>query len=278
MNRTLLQVKVLYEKMGRAEKKIADWILDHPGDLIPLSICELAEKCDCSEATIVRFARRLGCNGYQELKISIARDEGKTNVSDTVKKGDNCFEIFQKVSNDIYCSLERTKSALDRENLEKAAKAILSADIVAVYGLGNSAAVAIDAQHKFLRAGCNAFAYSDNHMQAINASHLKKGDVAIGISHSGSSKDVVEALKIAREKGAITICVTNEGKSPILKHSDIVLFTASNETRHSILGLNSRIAQLAIIDSLYLYLVSHKDDLALKAIEDTERALLSKKY
>ena len=278
MNRTLLQVKVLYDKMGRAEKKIADWVLAHPGDLIPLSICELAERCDCSEATIVRFARRLGCTGYQELKISIARDEGKTNVSDKVKKGDNCFEIYEKVSNDIYCSLEKTKESLDKESLEKAGKAILGAEIVSVYGLGNSAAVAIDAQHKFLRAGCNAFAYSDNHMQAINASHLKKGDVAIGISHSGSSKDVVEALKLAREKGATTICLTNEGKSPILKQSDIVLFTSSNETRHSILGLNSRIAQLAIIDSLYLYLVSHKDDLALKAIEDTERALLSKKY
>ena len=278
MNRTLLQVKVLYDKMGRAEKKIADWILSHPGDLIPLSICELAEECNCSEATIVRFARRLGCSVYQELKISIARDEGKKNVDDTVKKGDSCFEIFEKVSNDIYCSLEKTKGALKKEEIEKAANAIANAEIVSIYGLGNSAAVAIDAQHKFLRAGCNAFAYSDNHMQAINASHLKKGDVAIGVSHSGSSKDVVEALKIARDNGATTICLTNEGKSPILKQSDIVLFTASNETRHSILGLNSRIAQLAIIDALYLYLVCQKDDLALKAIEDTERALLSKKY
>ncbi len=278
MNRILLQIQVLYEKMGRAEKKIADWVLKNPGGLIPLSICELADACDCSEATVVRFARRLGFDGYQALKISLARLEGNVNISSTIKKSDTCMEMFEKVSNDIYYSLEKTKQALSEEPLLRAAKAIAAASTVVTYGLGNSAAVAMDAQHKFMRAGCRATAYCDNHMQAINASHLTEGDVAIGISHSGSSKDIVEALKIARENGATTICITNKGKSPILKQSDIVLYTASNETQYSILGLNSRIAQLAIINTLYFYIVCHRDEAAMRAIENTEQALLSKKY
>ena len=268
----------MYDEMGRAEKKIADWILKNPGKLIPLSISELADNCKCSEATIVRFARRLGYDGYQALKISLAREENTSNISESITPGDSSYEIFGKVCNDIYCSLERTRKVLDEKALGEAAEKILAANRIITLGLGNSASVAVDMSHKFLRAGCNAVAYTDNHMQAIAASHLAEGDVAIGISHSGSSRDIVDALRIAKERGASTICITNYGKSPIIKVSDIVLQTYSDETRYSILALNSRIAQLAIVDALYFYIVFHKGDAAIAAIAATEKALLSKKY
>ncbi|MBQ8510388.1 MAG: MurR/RpiR family transcriptional regulator [Clostridia bacterium] len=278
MERTSLQIKVLYDEMGRAEKKIADWILANPGKLIPLSISELADECQCSEATIVRFARRLGFEGYQALKISLAREDNPHNISESIKPDDSSFEVFEKVCNDIYCSLERTKKILDQKSLAAAAEKILAANHIITLGLGNSASVAVDMSHKFLRAGCNAVAYTDNHMQAIAASHLAEGDVALGISHSGSSKDIVDALRLARERGAATIALTNYGKSPILKVSDIVLQTVSDETQYSILALNSRIAQLAIVDALYFYIVFRMGEKASAAIEATEKALLSKKY
>ncbi len=278
MNKTLLNIKMLYPKMGKAEKRIADWLTENPTGLIPLSITELAEKCGCGEATIVRFAKRLDFSGYQELKISLAREEDTHVLTDGITPDDSCVEIFDKFSNDIYCSLELTKKALDDENLEKAAKLILNAKKVIIYGLGNSAAVALDFQHKLLRAGCYASAFSDNHMQVITASHLSSEDVVIGISHSGSSKDIVEALKIAKECGATTISITNQGKSPITKVSDINLFTASTETQYSILGLSSRISQLAIISSIYYYIVYHRDNFSKEAIDSTEKSLLSKKF
>lgn len=277
MNKASLQITVLYEKMGSAEKRIADWLIQNPGEIIPLSISELAEKCNCGEATIVRFARRLGFSGYQELKISIARDEGTAEISQEITREDSCIEIFNKVSNDIYCSLEMTKNCLDAKSLEKAAKAIMSARRVMIYGLGNSAAVAMDFQHKLMRIGINAVAFSDNHMQAISASHLTPQDVVIGISHSGSSKDIVDALKVAKEKGSTTITITNHGKSPILKQSDLVLYTSSNETRYSILGLNSRIAQLAIINSIYCYIISQSDCIS-ETVKQTEQSLKNKKF
>lgn len=264
--------------MGRAEKKIADWIIANPGKLIPLSISELADECKCSEATIVRFARRLGFEGYQALKISLAREDNVRDVSESIKPEDSTFEVFEKVCNDIYCSLERTKKMLNPDSLMLAAEKIHSANKIISLGLGNSAAIAVDMSHKFLRAGCNAVAYTDNHMQAIAASHLSAGDVAIGVSHSGSSKDIVDALRIAKERGAVTICLTNYGKSPILKVSDIVLQTVADETQYSILALNSRIAQLAIVDALYFYLVFKKGEEATEAIAATEKALLSKKF
>lgn len=280
MNNIMLRIKTLYNDMGRGEKKIADWLLDNQGEIISLSISDLAEKCGCGEATIVRFAKRLGLVGYQELKISIAQETANTKpiVNESIKKSDTCFEVFEKVTNDIYISLEHTKKILNNDNLEKAAKSIISAKRIVIFGLGNSASIAIDAQHKLLRAGLNAAAYCDNHMQAIAASHLTANDVAIGISHSGSSKDVVEALGLAKEVGATTICITNFGKSPILKKSDITLFTASEETKHNILGMNSRIAQLSIIDSIYIYIILNKDNEAVIAVQNTEKALQSKKY
>ena len=115
MNRTILQIKVMYDSMGKAEKRVADWIFENSENLLPLSIVELAEKCKCSEATIVRFSRRIGCSGYQELKLLLARDSGAKNLNSDITKSDSCFDIFEKISNEIYCSLEYTKKSLDGE-------------------------------------------------------------------------------------------------------------------------------------------------------------------
>ena len=278
MDKISLKIKLLYDKMGKAEKHIADWIFENPGKIISLSIIELAEQCGCGEATIVRFAKRLGLSGYQELKFSLASEGGGSPASAHITERDTAFEMYSKVCNDIYISLEKTKGSLNSDSLENAAKKICNANKIILFGLGNSAAIAIDASHKFMRAGLNAVAYTDNHMQVIAASHLKEGDVAIGISHSGSSKDIVEALKISKEHHALTIAITNNGKSPIQKQSDIVLSTSSEETKYNILALNSRIAQLAIIDTLYFYIVYNHSENAMESIQETEHSLLTKKY
>ena len=115
-------------------------------------------------------------------------------------------------------------------------------------------------------------------MQAIIASHLDRQSVAIGISHSGSSKDIVEALKLSKIGNAATICVTNFAASPIVEAADIALFTKSDETKHSILGMSSRIAQLTIFDAIYTYIVINSDKAAVQAIYNTEVALQNKKY
>lgn len=278
MDKTMLNIKLLYKKLGKSEKKIADWLFENPNEILSLSIVDLADRCGCSEATIVRFAKKLGFSGYQGLKISLAQETNSTSVSTNITNNDSLEEIYDKVCNDIYCSLERTKMVLNTDTLEEVCKKISSAEKIVIFGLGNSASIALDASHKLLRTGCNAYAYSDNHMQVIVASHLTSNDVAIGISHSGSSKDIVEALKIAKESGATTVAITNSGKSPIQKYSDFTLFTASDETKHNILALNSRIAQLSIVNAIYFYLVYNKSDKALESIKETEHSLLTKKY
>ena len=273
------KIRFSLEFMGPGEKKIGEYLLTHTGEIIDISISELAERCGCGDATVVRFSRRLGLSGYQELTLRLAAEiNASSSINSEINKGDSCFEIFKKRIVDISESLYSTETVLDPNSLELASLVIKKSDRIVIFGLGNSAAIAQDAAHKFLRLGLSAQACCDNHMQAIIASHLKRGNVAIGISHSGSSKDVVEALRLSKACGATTICVTNQGASPIVETSDIPLFTKANETKHSILAMSSRIAQLALFDSIYTHIVLNYDKSSMQAIYNTEFSLQPKKY
>ena len=265
--------------MGPGEKRIADYIFGNASEIVGISVTELAGKCSCGFATVVRFSRRLGLNGYQDLKLKVAAELGAASgIGGEIQKSDSCFEIFRKRIADVSSSLRGTEAVLDPERLEATAKAIMKAERIVIFGLGNSAAIAQDAAHKLLRLGLSAQSCCDNHLQAIIASHLKRGSVAIGVSHSGASVDIVEALKLCKIGGATTVCITNYGDSPIVGAADIALFTRSEETKHSILAMSSRIAQLAIFDSIYTYIVLNADKASRQAIYNTEEALKNKKF
>ena len=276
MNRTLLQAQLMYNNMGKSEKRVADWLFSHSGEILPYSITDLASKCESSEATIVRFSKRLGCSGYQDLKISLAKEHNKKVILPTITGEDGCYEIFEKVCNDAYMSLERTKKTISAEAMTRAAEAIGNARRVVLIGLGTSASVAEDASNKFLRAGCNSSAYADTHMQTVAISQLKKDDVLIGISQSGSSKDIVEGMKTAREHGATTVSITSRERSPIARQSDIILLTDTEETRHSSLGLNSHLSRLVVIDAL-CYKIVYQNAKGTFNIGESEADLRSKR-
>lgn len=276
MGKTVLNVKANYEKLSKAEKKIADFLIENPENILPLYITELSVACGVSEATVVRFAKKFGFDGYQQLKIAIAQENHTRPVNENITAEDSSYDIFTKVCDDIYCSLEKTKKRLDKDSIERCCDAILSSESIILFGLGNSAPIANDAAHKMLRLGLRAHPYTDNHMQAIAASHANEKTVVIGISHSGASTDIIEAMSIAKQNGAFTVAITNFKKSPIESVSDTVLHTVSDETNYRVLGLSSRIAQLAIIDTIYSYLVCNLSG-AQDSIVKTEAALQNKK-
>lgn len=273
------KIRFMYSQMGPGEKKIANYLLENSQNLLSISVSRLAKICECGDATVVRFARKLGFTGYQEMKINFAAELNSTSsVNSEIEKNDSCLDIFRKRINDISVALWSTESVLDGKSLENATHLIMSAKRIVIFGLGNSAAIAQDAAHKFLRLGLNAQACCDNHMQAIIASHLDRDSVAVGISHSGASKDIIDALRLSKIGNAKTICVTNYSDSPLVNESDIALYTKSDETEHSILAMSSRIAQLAIFDAIYTYIVIHADKASLNAIYNTEYSLMDKKY
>ncbi len=279
MESVLHKMRFLKKDMGPAEKKISEYITSSPHEILSMSITELAEKCGCGDATVVRFSRRLGFTGFQALKIGIAGELNSASaISETVTKNDSCFDIFKKRITDISVALNNTENVLDAAELEKAANKIMNASRIVIFGLGNSAAIATDAAHKFLRLGLPAQSCCDNHLQAIIASHLDRKTVVVAISHSGSSRDIVDAVQLSKMSGATVISITNVGVSPLTENSDICLFTKSEETKYSLLAMNSRIAQLAIFDAIYTYIVVNLDREAQNAIYNTEVALRNKKY
>ncbi len=277
MNNIAAKIRALYDKMGVAEKRIADYVLNNPNTVIPFSISELAEQSGSSEATIVRFSRKLGFGGYQEFKLALAMQGEFHSEKENINVTDSPKTVFDKVCDDIYSSLEKTKQILNDHSLFDACNEILKAKRILIFGLGNSASVAADMSHKLLRLSLDAVSYSDNHMQAIAAAHVDKDCVVIAFSHSGSSKDIIDVLKLAKANGAHSITITNKSKSPVYKWSDFIINTNANESNFNLLGLSSRIAQLAIVDTIYYYTACHINN-SDEIIQKTLNALSSKKF
>jgi len=275
-----LRMQSIMPALGKAEQAVALYIMKNSEILIRLPITELAERTQTSEATVVRVCQKAGFRGYQDLKISLAQEmvTPLESIHAEIIPDDDAKSVLAKVFNGTIETLQFTQKVVSSEQLKAAVEKIVSARFVDVYGLGNSASVAMDCHHKLSRSGIKCRLGVDNHLQMIYASTVMEEDVVIGISHSGSSRDVVEALSVAREHGATIICITNYSRSPIVKVSDICLFTASEETRFRILGLASRIAQLAIIDTIHTLIALKDTEKFSKTTQDVLNALQQKMY
>ena len=275
----LVKMRILRDSLSKSEQQVVDYIIDHPQEIIYLSVAGLAESSQVSDATVIRTCRKLGMSGYQDLKINLAQDlvTPLQNIHEEVCIDDSASAILNKVFQSTIYTLNFTHDTINVSAIEAAANLLIQANRICIFGLGNSHAIAIDQQHKLMRLGLHATAYTDSHLQAIEASYLKKGDAVFAISHSGSSRDIVDSCKLARKNGASIISLTNMGASPLSHQSDIELHTASRESHYRIVALSSRIAQIAIIDTLYTIIAMRKPDIV-NGFHELEKALQQKKY
>jgi RpiR family carbohydrate utilization transcriptional regulator len=277
---SFVRIQGTYSSLRTAEQRVADFILAHPDELIYLTVTELAEKTNTSESTVVRLCQKIGYKGYQEFKIMLARDlvEPTNAIYAAIEPGDSLTTIKTKVFQANAQALRDTIEVLTDAELEAAVQAISTARRVDVYGVGGSNPLATDAYHKFLKLGIHVVALSDGDMMAMSSSLLQKGDVALGISHTGASRDVTDALSNAQRNGATTICITHRSTSPITKVSDIKLFTAAKTTAFRSDASSSRIAQLTIIDTLYVGVALSGYENSVEMIRRTREATVNKRY
>ena len=166
---------------------------------------------------------------------------------------------------------------VDHGNLQKAVDAMLTANKIEFFGSGGSGIVALDAYHKLLRSGLQVYAAGDTHLQLMSASQLSDQDCAFLISHSGTTKDILQILQTAKEAGAVTIGVTNFAKSPLSQGVDIPLFTLSEETDYRAEALSSRIAQLTLIDAIYVNLMIRRKEEGQRALRNMRKAISNKR-
>ncbi|HEX7294681.1 MAG TPA: MurR/RpiR family transcriptional regulator [Pyrinomonadaceae bacterium] len=276
----MLRIKSGAKIFNPAEKSVAEFVLAHPEQVMHMSVSEAARDIGVGESTVIRFCRSLGYKGYQEFKLRLAQDlvEPVEFIHENITFQDSTADLAQKVFQTNIQAVADTMKALDPQMVEVAAKKLADAGRIDIYGVGYSSFTALDAKLKFVRLGLVADAYGDAHLQAMAAASLRKNDVAIGISHSGSTKDVVDALSLARKSGAATIAITNFSPSPITRASDVVLLTASPESPLGGEVLTSRIAQLCVLDVLSVALAVTLGDGCLDLIKKTSEAVKKKRY
>lgn len=275
----IMKMQDLRGNLSKSEVLVVDYIVAHSDEVINLSVAGLADASGVSDATVVRTCRKLGLTGYQDLKVTLAQDivSPLQSIHEEVHEDDNIKQITAKVFGSTLNALEYTHEVIRPESIEDAANAIMKAERVCIFALGNSHAIALDLQHKLMRLGILANCYTDSHLMTIAANAITDRDVVFAISHSGSSKDIVDTSAIARKAGATVISLTNLGKSPLSKLAQINLFTASKETKYRIVALSSRIVQMAIIDTIYTTIAIRKPD-TVEGFRKIEHALDRLKY
>ncbi|MEG0767024.1 MAG: MurR/RpiR family transcriptional regulator [Clostridia bacterium] len=249
----ILKIQSLRDGVSATERKAADYILAHPREIIHLSIAELAQNCAVSEATVVRLCKRVGLSGYQALKVTLAQDLAAPieTMQEAITVGDTPGEVMEKVFQGAVHTLQYTSRILNSTQLTRAVDALDKADRVLVLGLGDSAPIAQYCAYKLLRLGLDAAVQADTHLQCVTAAFLHPGDVCLAISHSGASRDILDAVRLARKADATIIALTNIGRTPLSDMADIRLDTAAKNADDYPLAMISRIAQFALIDSIY---------------------------
>ena len=274
----LARLRGLQPSLSKAEQKVAAYVSAQPEDILTRSIQGVARASGVSEATIMRFCRTLGYSGFQEFKIALARDRltPLQALQDDVKPADDARTVVRKVFGLNIQTLQDTLDVLDPAAIERAADLLADARRILIIGVGTSGPIVADAYNKLFRLGLPVTYQSDSHLQMMEAALLKQGDVVLAISHSGSTKDPVDTLRVAVGAGARVIVVTNNALSPITKVSDVVLVTASSETRYRSEALASRLAQAAIVDALFVLLGMRAPNKTYRNQKKIEDAIVTK--
>jgi len=276
----LAKISGALPSLSKAESKVANYLIDHPEEVMHQTITEVAKEAGVAEATVLRFARTFGFKGFQDLKIHLARElvPPIATIHEDLKEDDPPETILRKVFAGHIQALNDTLETVDKAEFERAVEALARAKRILIIGVGTSGPIAVDAFNKFFRLGLSCYCQTDSHLQVMMGALLSPSDCALAISHSGSTKDPIETLKVCKEAGATTICITNNSLSPITKVADIKLFTASRETKFRHEALASRIAQTAIINALYVALSFRDLARTLRNTKKIENAIVIKQY
>jgi DNA-binding MurR/RpiR family transcriptional regulator len=275
----LVRIRSLLPGLARAEQRVARVVLDNPGSVARRSITEVADQAGTSETTVTRFCKAIGVGGYPELRIALAADTARTemraerDLGGEIGPADDLRQVVGKVTFADARAVEETAAQLDVAVLQEVVDVVAAAGRVDVYGVGASAFVAADLQQKLHRIGRVCFAWNDTHIMLTSAAVLGSGDVAVGISHTGATTDTIEALRTARQHGATTVALTNFPRSPITEVADLVLTTAARETTFRSGAMASRIAQLTVVDCLFIGVAQRHLPDAIGALEATREAV-----
>lgn len=260
MTDCILKLQELMDTFSPSEQRVASYFLDHRTQLMGTPIDEVAKACRTSKTTVVRLCKLNGYKGFKEfcmaLSANLAVKKENPLIYTDVQAGSDLAHIMEDTTRRNIGGLQSTMQVLSYAELDKAVEAIHKAKRVDFYGVGSSALVALDAQHKFLRIDKVSLTSQDPHVQVVSAASLATGDVAVFFSYSGETSDTLSTLQVARQGGAITISITKYAPSTLSDRCDIHLHVACSEVAVRTGATSSRIAMLHIVDLLFSAVIS----------------------
>ncbi|MER6582299.1 MurR/RpiR family transcriptional regulator [Nonomuraea sp. NPDC048881] len=268
-------VRAVLPSLTPAAQAIGRIILDDPGLVVRSTITEFSAVSGTSEATIVRTARALGFAGYSQMRFALAAAVAKQPerlVPGDLAPDDPLTDVIAKVARAESDALADTAAQLDPDQLGEVVQAIAVARRVDVYGVAASGLVAADMSQKLLRIGLSSHPFSDAHLALTSAALLRDGDVAVAISCSGETPDVLVPARTAAEAGALIVAITNNPRSSLADLASHTLVSAGRETAFRPGALASRISQLLIVDCIFVGLAQRTYDRAEAAIRATRDA------
>lgn len=277
-DRTVLAtLRGVLPNLSPSEARVARSAIDDPAGTAASTIGELARRCDTSETTVIRLCRTIGFAGYPEFRLALAGAAAANSddeyLSGEILPDDTTEQVVRKVTGADSLAITETAKHVSIASLDEAARAIGAAGRIDLFGAGASSFVAQDMQYKLHRIGLTSHCFADPHSAISSAALLGAGDVAIGLSHTGTTTDTLRYLEVARDNGATTIAITNHPKAPIGKRADIVVTTAALETTYRSGAMASRIAQLTLVDVLFVLVAQQRVDAAKDALRRTFEAV-----
>ena len=273
-------------RLSAAEARVAETILGDPTLVVDLAINDLAQLCHTSLSTVARFAQSLGFSGYRELRVAVARtvtlaqaQRARFGLDTTaIDPDDEPSAIAAKLAAQEIDAIEKTALGLDADALDRVARAVVAAPPRELFGPAAPSLNTPPPHQKLARIGCSVAHSADPHLALTTASLRTSDDVVIAFSHGGETQEVVRAVEIARDAGALSVAITSAPDSTLALAADIALITHAQESPFRMAAMSSRIAQLALVDILFVRVVQHRGEPVVIPLQLTHDAAASRRH
>ncbi|APC10085.1 MULTISPECIES: MurR/RpiR family transcriptional regulator [Providencia] len=271
-------------RLAENQRKIAQFIIENPENVLNLSSQQLAEILDVSQSAIVKFSQKVGVKGYPALKLALSEIIGRQQLNESaphvalhnrIAPNDNLMVVAQKLAMEKNHSITETTKLIDFKQFEKIVERIDQSQRVQIVGIGGSGLTAKDLSYKLQKIGITTLVESDHHVQIAAALTLNANDIQIVISFTGKRKDMLTAANIARKQGACVVAITRDRHSPLAQISDYILESVAEEDEWRSSSISSRTAQNTLTDLIFMALLQRREAKA-KSLVMNARVVINK--
>lgn len=249
-------------KATKSDKVLIEYIKKNLKDIAYKPISQIAKESNIGEATITRFARKMGFSSLQDFKVTLAQEVSLSNtnniINSNIENNESATETARKLLNSNINILKNTVDLVNDEDVRKCADMIMNARRIYFIGIGYSGIIAQDSNYKFMRIGLNTTSFDSSHNMIMMASIMEKDDLIVAISHTGETKEIIKTVQVAKENDVKVITITENVESSLAEMADVSLGYVSGETILESGSISSKVAQFFIIDLVYTQVVKEK--------------------